>query len=102
MKTLNSPDGNWLRRRNSSSRPMPASRSFALVPSLPLGMEYHYGENRINNQVVGQFEVLLFRWQRTIHEITRSVTKQKPSSCGFVWTSWIVLFISTKANGRSD
>jgi len=26
----------------------------------------------------------LFRWQRTIHEITRSVTKHEASSCDFV------------------
>ena len=34
--------------------------------------------------VVGYFEVFLFRRQRTIREITRSVTKHEASSCGFV------------------
>src|SRR5882762_7012511 len=44
MKTLNSPDGNWLRRRNSIPRRIPASRSFAPISLLPFGMERHYRE----------------------------------------------------------
>src|SRR5207245_554073 len=34
--------------------------------------------------MVGRLEVSLFRSQRTLHEITRNVTKHEPFSCGFV------------------
>src|ERR1700704_4523430 len=52
IKTLNSPDGNWLRRRNSIPRRIPASRSFVPISLLPFGMERHYRERRVNNHQI--------------------------------------------------
>src|ERR1700704_391 len=51
IKTLNSPDGNWLRRRNSIPRRIPPSRSFSPISLLPLGMLRHMkndGSNQVN------------------------------------------------------
>src|SRR6266446_3244505 len=61
MKTLNSPDGNWLRRRNSIPRRIPASRSFAPISLLPFGMERHYPERRVNNHQILNI-LMKFRW----------------------------------------